>query len=773
MKFKLYFARDCVAVYLAMAFCVMSVVLTLLLVEVIGVATTERLKANIGHGLAERAFLSADKLDHGMFERFREAQLLAQRPALGNPQVEVANKRNILNGLQDTYPLYAWIGITDTEGKVVAATKGILEGADVSKRPWYNIAYQGNPLGDVHEAVLLAKLLPNPTGEPKRFVDVAFPYRDPQGKVLGILGVHLSWQWAREVERTVLRSVADRRKVEVFILSNDGIVLMGSPDMQGKQLALGSVANARDKKNDFAVETWPDGKEYLAGYSKSQGYGAYPGLGWIVLVRQSAGDAFLPVRQIKHWAFWSGIAIALLFSAIGVFAARRITRPIRHLARAAERIRSGESADMAPLQSGYVEVRVLSASISSLVGELRRKETALRDLNADLEKRVQSRTAELFAALAVVRDNQLRVQTILETAQDAFIGMDLQGRVTDWNGQAESRLGWRRDEVLGKPLVGLLVPPRFRGSYVHAMARYATSGNADFLKQRAERIVQRRDGKEIPVEMTIGLIKVHNAEFFGAFLHDISRRQEVQRLKNEFVSTVSHELRTPLTAIRGAVDLLDGGIAGDMPPEAKELLGIASKNCTRLVRLINDILDVEKIESGQMQYWFEPQTLLPLVQGAIDCTQTYAAQFNATLALAAGAIDAPVNEDGDRIVQVVVNLLSNAAKFSPAGGQVLVNVQRHADRVRVSVKDQDAGIADEFRERIFEKFGTVDASDTRKKGGTGLGLNICRRMVQAHGGTIDFFSVAGEGAEFYFDLPIVQPVSPMLTAPTPAEVLAP
>jgi PAS domain S-box-containing protein len=764
MKFKDFFSRDSLGAYTALVFCVMSIVLTLVLVEVIGVTTTERLKANIGQGLAELAFLSADKMDRGMFERFRETQLLAQRPELGDPRVDPMEKRRILDAVQDTYPLYAWIGMTDTQGKVLVSTKGILEGADVSKRPWYTNAVRDKPLGDVHEALLLASLLPNTGGEPKRFVDVAFPYHDPGGKVVGILGVHLSWKWAREVERSVLRSVAQRRKVEVFIVARDGTVLMGSADMQGKKLSLASLTRAATNRNDFVVERWPDGMEYLVGFSKSKGYETYPGLGWTVLVRQSAEEAFLPAWEIQSRVLWIGIGIALLFSLIGVFVARRITQPIRALANAAERIKAGESVDIPALRSAYFEARVLSASISSVLGDLRQKEIDLRDLNADLERRVEARTAELRTALDVVRDNQMRVQTILETAQDAFIGMDLQGHITDWNGHAEYLLGWRREDALGKSLADLLVPPRYHHSYVSAMARYAETGDADFLKRRAERLVVRRDGKEIPVEMTIGLIKVNNAEFFGAFLHDISKRQEIQRMKNEFVSTVSHELRTPLTAIRGAVDLLDGDIVGDLPPEAKGLLSIASKNCTRLMRLINDILDIERIESGQMQYRFEPQGILSLVNEAVEATQPYATQFQATLMLAPEAIDATVNVDGDRIVQVIVNLLSNAAKFSPSGGQVRVNVQRMDDMVRVSVKDRGAGIAEEFRGRIFEKFGIVDASDTRKKGGTGLGLNICKRMVQAHGGAIDFRSVAGEGAEFYFDLPAVSIAAAALSA---------
>ena len=234
---------------------------------------------------------------------------------------------------------------------------------------------------------------------------------------------------------------------------------------------------------------------------------------------------------------------------------------------------------------------------------------------------------------------------------------------------------------------------------------------------------------------------------------DISELKRIDRMKSEFVSTVSHELRTPLTSIRGSLGLITGGIAGVLPDKARNLVEIAKNNCERLIRLINDILDSEKIESGKMQFELTPMEILPLLEQALADNQGYAAQHNVKLVLQAPRQALLVEVDGDRLLQVMANLLSNAIKFSPTKGTVRVLLGRHADRVRVEVSDDGPGIPDEFRERIFQKFSQADSSDTRQKGGTGLGLNIVKAMMERMEGIIAFESRVNVGTTFYFELP--------------------
>ena len=239
-----------------------------------------------------------------------------------------------------------------------------------------------------------------------------------------------------------------------------------------------------------------------------------------------------------------------------------------------------------------------------------------------------------------------------------------------------------------------------------------------------------------------------------AIIRDISERKAADRLKNEFISTVSHELRTPLTSILGSLGLVKGGVAGEIPPQARAMLEIAHKNSERLVRLINDILDIEKIESGKMAFRLERAELMPLVEHAIDANRTYGEQFGVGFVVQEALPGVVVRVDPDRLTQVLTNLLSNAAKFSPRDRLVSVSVTRRGDQVRVAVSDTGPGIPQEFRHRIFQKFAQADSSDTRQKGGTGLGLSISKVIVERMGGRIGFETAPGAGTTFYFELPV-------------------
>lgn len=239
------------------------------------------------------------------------------------------------------------------------------------------------------------------------------------------------------------------------------------------------------------------------------------------------------------------------------------------------------------------------------------------------------------------------------------------------------------------------------------------------------------------------------AGYIGS-IFDLTERKRVEQLKNEFISTVSHELRTPLTSIRGSLGLMLGGAAGPVSVQAAKLLGIAANNGERLVRLINDILDIEKLESGKLQFDMRRYEVQAVLDQAINVNQAYATQFQVALDCPQPLPGAFAHLDADRTLQVLTNLISNAVKFSPAGASVEIALRRIGGRLRVEVSDQGAGIPEEFQQRIFQKFAQADSSDTRAKGGTGLGLNISKAIVERQGGTIGFTSKGG-GTTFYFD----------------------
>lgn len=230
--------------------------------------------------------------------------------------------------------------------------------------------------------------------------------------------------------------------------------------------------------------------------------------------------------------------------------------------------------------------------------------------------------------------------------------------------------------------------------------------------------------------------------------------ERASRVKSEFISTVSHELRTPLTAISGALGLIAGGAAGELSAQAREMVNIAHKNSRRLSFLINDLLDMEKLLAGKLHFDLHGQALMPLLEQTLADNQSYAAQFQVHYLMRQRADGVQVNVDAQRLQQVMANLLSNAAKFSPPGATVEVDVRVQGDLVRVEVSDHGPGIALEFQPRIFQKFSQADASDTRKKGGTGLGLAISRELTERMGGRMGFFSQPGQGARFFFELPL-------------------
>ncbi|WP_426323338.1 ATP-binding protein [Pseudoduganella sp. R-43] len=709
-------AKAGIGTYLAVAFCALAIAMGAILAAVIARTAGNQVKADIGSALSDLAQQAADKLDRNMFERYREVQLLAQRPDMGAAAAPAA-RRATLEQHQHSYPHYAWIGVTGRSGRVLAATGSLLENIDVSERPWYRNAQAGTFVGDVHDAVMLAKLLPAPDSQTQRFVDLAFPLADGSG----ILGAHLSWQWARELERSVIEPASAHRQVQALIVDRRGTVLLGPPDLLGRSLPPPSQGNG------YLVERWSDGVEYLVGYARTRGHAAYPGLGWTVLVRQTVNTAWAPVRALQKRALWLGVAMAALFPLLAFPLARRIARPLSELADAADHIRRGAAAEL-PLLAPYAEVQALSRTLNSLV--------------SNLEGRVSARTSQL-------RDAMQRIAAIIETAQDAFIAVGPDGHITDWNPAAQHMFGWSREEAVGKSYIDLMVPQRFRAQQEAALAA-AGGSEAPAFGRHVQRTLIRRNGDELTVEASIS--RPANG-LFCVFLHDISERRQVEEMKNEFIATVSHELRTPMTSIRASLSMLVDGGAGELPPDVQHLVNIAYQSSERLVRLVNDILDIEKIEAGKMAFRSDELEIATLLDEAIDAVRGSAAQRPVALERAGSGRGLRVRGDHDRLVQLLVNLLSNAIKYSPQYNSVTLACSQVPAGIRLAVSDNGPGIPEAFQARVFAKFAQADSSDSRLKGGTGLGLAICRAIAEQHGGTIGFDTEEGRGTTFHVTLP--------------------
>lgn len=348
---------------------------------------------------------------------------------------------------------------------------------------------------------------------------------------------------------------------------------------------------------------------------------------------------------------------------------------------------------------------------------------------------------------------QKQLTAIVESSSDAIISKTLDGMITSWNPGAEQLYGYSAAEVLNQSIF-TIVPDEKKDEIKNILIKLKEGQNVPYFE--TER--RHKDGHLIQVGIAISAIKDTDGKTIGASViaSDITERKKIDRLKNEFVSLVSHELRTPLTSIQGSLSLLVGGIAGELPDKAQKLLNIAKQNSERLIRLINDLLDIEKIESGKIEFKLEKLNIKKVVKEAIKVNQSYAEKFRMNIVLNRED-DAYVLIDKDRILQVLANLLSNAIKFS-AGNIVKVDIQKTANDVRVSVTNEGAGIPKDFQKRIFQKFAQADSTSTRAVAGTGLGLSISKEIVEKLNGQIGFISEPNKETTFYFDLPAVDDV---------------
>ncbi|GER23320.1 hypothetical protein NCCP1664_18160 [Zafaria cholistanensis] len=358
---------------------------------------------------------------------------------------------------------------------------------------------------------------------------------------------------------------------------------------------------------------------------------------------------------------------------------------------------------------------------------------------------------EHHAALAAVQRSQERARRILESAGEAYVQFSAEGLVTEWNVQAERTFGWTRAEAMGQPLASLVMRPAERESLERLLGLPHGSDEAGNPAEHFEQPMLHRSGHEFPAEVTAWTTDDGAKRVFSCTIRDISERHAAERVKDEFVSVVGHELRTPLTSIHGALGLLRAGLLGELNPRGKQMVDIAAHNTDRLVRLINDILDIERLNSGKVALELQACDVAALAGRSLEVMRSMADAAGVRLTL--DARPAVHWVDPDRIEQTMTNLLSNAVKFSPAGAEVRLVVRSDAGGLTIQVRDQGRGIPVSDLERIFDRFQQVDGSDAREKGGTGLGLAICRTIAEQHGGRIWAESSPGGGACLTMTLP--------------------
>ena len=376
----------------------------------------------------------------------------------------------------------------------------------------------------------------------------------------------------------------------------------------------------------------------------------------------------------------------------------------------------------------------------------------------ELNQRLERQLIELEEVRRRVEASGRKLELFAERSPIAVLELDAEGRIKDVNREAENLFGYPASELVETGAsIKLLVRPANHAEFDEKW-RELLSARESMAGLRISN--PRRDGIEVVCEWTVTPLVNPDGSIISIIAQgrDITQQLEADRLKQEFTSTLSHELRTPLTSIIGSLQLVNAGVVGDLNKDQAELTEVAERNGQRLLDLINDILDIEKIDSGKLTLYSEPMSLDTLVSESVKLNQGFADRYNVKLTATGLGSSITVNADHKRLLQVMTNLISNSAKFSPAGGSVEIGLRQANPRVVViTVSDRGTGIPEAFRNRIFGRFAQADSADTRAKGGTGLGLAICKRLIELMDGTIGFSDREGGGTTFWFELPIHNP----------------
>jgi len=478
-----------------------------------------------------------------------------------------------------------------------------------------------------------------------------------------------------------------------------------------------------------------------------------------------------PVAHLQSVFIFTFIIATIFVSLIAFIVSYKVSSPIILLNKITKAINKGNWS-MKLIPKGHDEIRELTESFNIMSDTLQRREQSLKtsekrleNINADLEIRISERTKELELINGSL-NQQIKERAIAETSlrnsEELLTNTGHLAHVGGWKYSViNNELNWTRETyVIHRLPCDFHVDIDNVASYFEAQSRpvfkkaikYALDkGNAFDL----ELLLNKQIWVRVICNPRIENGKV--IELIGAY-QDISELKKVEQLKHEFVSVVSHELRTPLTSLRGSLSLLkSGNIIEIKNDSALQMLEIADRNSERLLFLINDLLDIEKIDSGKMDYFFKTFKLSDLIQQSVSENESYAKQHQVSFSLEQAIPDVFINVDKERFLQVMSNLLSNAVKFTCPNTNVDISASLTDNKhVSVSVRDYGSGIPENFKDKIFTKFSQADSSDTRQQSGTGLGLSICKAIAAQMHGDITYKNMPDAGVIFYFSMPIHQ-----------------
>lgn len=533
--------------------------------------------------------------------------------------------------------------------------------------------------------------------------------------------------------RTLVSSFGADAGHELMVLTdaNDMVLASTSIKLIGKSAAFPDtakdVAAIAAVKNSRGVEVFlSDDQRKVNGYASvcalaDAGHLRMKNCGVMYLRNditqaQNAIDGILIEDAVQE-----GIAIAVLGLILWMVIHYSLTRRAQRLIDTAHGFAEGNAQARAELD-GKDELAVVGTAIDTMLDQI------VFDRNA-------------------LQSSEDRLRTVFESVADGILVYDDKGFVRAYNTACEDIFVRPRASVIGKPLLHLISPPGHRAFH-----------NGLPHDGLIETIGLRPDGSEFDMEMSLSEMPLKGEHQTIAIVRDVTERKRVESLKSEFISVVSHELRTPITSIQGALGLILGGVTGSVPKNVRDMIDMCKRNSDRLLALINDILDMDKISSGNMAFNFEPSTAQGILDDAVGLNASYAEAHQVSFRSQC-TTDAKVLIDADRIQQVLSNLLSNASKFSEPGDVIILSAEQTGSVIRFAVTDTGPGIPDHYADKIFDRFTQVEEANTRKVAGTGLGLSISKSIVERHHGTIGVNSELGLGSTFWFELPVCESLS--------------
>lgn len=466
-----------------------------------------------------------------------------------------------------------------------------------------------------------------------------------------------------------------------------------------------------------------------------------------------------PLKEIyKAAAFYRELLqkLLVLFTILsivtGVYLSRNFLSPINKLIKGTEEIAKGNWQYSLTIPTGD-EFENLANHFNTMVEQL-------KTLYSSIEQKVIERTRELAETQEILAREKEQLEAVLNTTREGIIMIDLEGHRIFENRSFDEMFEfsipaggetkkWNIRELVSRKEL-FQEPERYLRELENLLGKPDEVQGGQIVRLLPRLLIINWFSAPVEVQkgITIGRIMA---------FRDVTREKEVERMKDEFVSIVSHELRTPMTSLGGSLSLVLDGTVGEINEDQRELLEIAKNNTTRLIRLINDILDISKIESGKIKMKREPVNISKVIDDSVEGIKTFAADHGVSVSCDRSGDIPELTADKDRLIQVVTNLLSNAIKFSPEAGTVHVKTWIEDEKMYLSVRDEGPGIPADYLEKIFEKFQQVDSSSVRQKGGTGLGLPICRAIIGELNGKLWVDSVEEQGSTFTFFLPLGAP----------------